>query len=159
MPDFFHYLSYNTRGNSECPWIGNILTEFQAQGQLKDYLGHWWRPGSKVQFCLGIWQVIAWRHLKQNNTEESTQTHSLTNARTSLEHSCYGMPRLQEAKFPWNFLPQDCVQAFGPTTQFVLEWVWHSGTRKVSAQGESSQVTSSLGVSGSCVCGVWYFQQ
>ena len=41
MPDFFHYLSYNTRGNSECYWIGNILTEFQAQGQLKDCLGHW----------------------------------------------------------------------------------------------------------------------
>ena len=38
MPDFFHYLSYNTRGNSECHWIGNILTEFQAQGWLKDYL-------------------------------------------------------------------------------------------------------------------------
>ena len=39
MPDFFHYLSYNTRGNSECQWIGNILTEFQAHGQLKDYCG------------------------------------------------------------------------------------------------------------------------
>jgi hypothetical protein len=36
MPDLFHYLSYNTRGNSECPWIGNTLTEFQAQGWLKD---------------------------------------------------------------------------------------------------------------------------
>ena len=41
MPDFFHYLSYNTRGNSECHWIGNILTEFQAHGQLKDFLGYW----------------------------------------------------------------------------------------------------------------------
>ena len=36
MPDFFCYLSYNTGGNSECYWTGNILTEFQAQGQLKD---------------------------------------------------------------------------------------------------------------------------
>jgi hypothetical protein len=39
MPDFFHYLYYNTRGKSECHWIGNILTEFKAYGQLKDYLG------------------------------------------------------------------------------------------------------------------------
>jgi hypothetical protein len=39
MPDFFHYLSYNTRGKSECHWIGNILTEFKAHGQLKDCLG------------------------------------------------------------------------------------------------------------------------
>ena len=36
------------------------------------------------------------------------------------------MPRLQETKFPWNFLPWDCVQAFGSATQSLLEWVWQS---------------------------------
>jgi hypothetical protein len=34
--------------------MNNILTKFQAQGQLKDCLGHWWKPGSKVQPDLGI---------------------------------------------------------------------------------------------------------
>ena len=27
--------------------------------------------------------------------------------------------------FPWNFLPQDCGQAFGLVTQTPLEWMWH----------------------------------
>ena len=39
MPDFFHYLSYSTRGKSECTQIGSILTEFKDHGLLKDCLG------------------------------------------------------------------------------------------------------------------------
>jgi hypothetical protein len=56
--------------------------------------------------------------------KESTKIHSLTNTRTSFEHLWYRMPRLQETEFPWNFLPQDCIQAFEPATQTWLAWLW-----------------------------------
>ena len=39
MPDFFHYLSYSTRGKSECHWIGSILGEFKDHSLLKECLG------------------------------------------------------------------------------------------------------------------------
>jgi hypothetical protein len=47
----------------------------------------------------------------------------------NLEHSCYGMPRLQETKFLWSILPQDCSQTFGLATQTLLEWMWQAPAR------------------------------
>ena len=50
-----------------------------------------------------------------------------TIAGTNLKHVCVMRHQgLLETKFPWNFLPQDCGQAFGLVTQTPLEWVWQS---------------------------------
>jgi hypothetical protein len=107
-------------------WMDNILTKFQAPGQLKDCLGRWWRPGSKVQPDLGICKIIL--EAPMTILKESTQIHSLTNRFGAF------VPRFQETEFPWNNLLLDFVQAFGPVMQSLLEWVWRgilSGLRQI----------------------------
>ena len=102
--------------------MSNILMKFQAQGRLQDYLEHWWRPGSKSS----TW----FRYLTTYFSEAPIikqywkKAHRSIHRKAGLEHSCYKMPRFGETKFPWNSLPQGCVQAFGPAMQSSLEWVW-----------------------------------
>jgi hypothetical protein len=129
MPDFLHHLSFNT--GRQFVWIGNILTEFQVQSWLKDCLGHWWRPWSK-KFNLIYVFVKLFRGVTYNKTilKESTQNHSLIIARTNLKCIClWGARNFPGDKFLWNFMPWDYGQAFGHATQFLLEFVWHWGTK------------------------------
>jgi hypothetical protein len=111
MPDFFDYLSYNTRGNSECYWIGNILTEFQG-------LPRTLVKARKQSSILLRYLALLVGTYTNTIMEESTQTHSLTNARSSLEHLCYGVPRLQETKFLWNFCLGTESKLLGPPHSF-----------------------------------------
>jgi hypothetical protein len=62
MLDFFNYLSYSTRGNSECHWIGNILTEFKAHGPLAQGLP---RTGEKSNLAICLNQSLEALIIKQ----------------------------------------------------------------------------------------------
>ena len=123
MPDFFHYLSVNTGGFSS-EWVAffwNSKTKVSSRSTLIGY----WNSGRNQLSYLFVNSFLGGTYNK-TILKESMLNPSPTITRTYLGHIV-----LWDAKdspgdqFPWNFLPQDCSQAFGLATQTSLEWVCH----------------------------------
>jgi hypothetical protein len=92
MPDFFHYLSSNTRGNSECHWIGNFLTEFQAK---------WWAQGLPRALVKARKQSsILLRYLESHCLEAPIIKHYWKKAHRSIHKEKFGANVIQDDMIP-----------------------------------------------------------
>ena len=119
-------ISYNIRGNSECYWIGNILTEFQALGLAQELPRALVKAWTQSSILLRFWanHFLEVPIIKQYWKKAHRYIHQLIQGQV-WTICAMRMPKFQEAKFLWNSLPCGCIQAFRPVMQTLLVWVWH----------------------------------
>ena len=129
-------------------WISNILTKFQVQGWLKDCLGYRWRPGSNGQSNLAICQIIPWGTDNKTILKQSIQDPPHYCRQISTTFGLWDARDSPGDQFPWNFVPQDCGEAFGFITQTPLEWMWQWPTRPSSAIYAAGTVSPTM-------CALW----